>query len=139
MIALLAQVPPEVIGWLSAAAWIVVFIGGCLGIWVAIKSIRAKEVETPQPLIVKEHKRYATWQELQEVRSEVRTIGAAFDRAVDQIRRDGEGRVAGINQHHDELRAEIKADNNVIHERITELLSAFAEFRGEARAKLSKS
>jgi hypothetical protein len=140
MIYLLAQAeppPPELLSWLSVAGWIVVFIGGCLGIALAIKSLREKKSETPQPLIVKEHKRFATWEELQAVRAEVREIGTRFDEAVAQIRRDGEGRVAGIEQHLDALKGEIKGDNNTLHERITELLSAFAEFRGEARAKLS--
>lgn len=130
---LLAQsIPPA--ADLAAFLGCVAFL---LGIAVAIKKLRAADpAPLPQPLTVKEHKRFATFEELQSVRVELRGISTRFDEAVAQIRRDGEGRTAGIEQHIDELKTDIKADNQILHGRITELLAAFAEFRGEARAKL---
>lgn len=47
--------PPEVVSWLSVAAWIVVFVGGLLYIATSVKELRKPKEEPtqiPNPLIV---------------------------------------------------------------------------------------
>ncbi len=74
---------------------------------------------------------------------EVKAISAAFADSVAQIRRDGEGRVTGLEQKIDTLRDDIakasKAEADTLHERITELLAKTSEMRGEVKHLLAKS
>ena len=136
MTPLLAQSAPDATALKSFLEVFFYLAGSVVALMVGWRTFFPKDVPaTPQPLVVKEHKRFATWEELQSVRAEVAAIGKRFDEAVIQIRTDGEGRVANIEQHIDQLKVEIKEDNNTLHTRITELLSAFAEFRGECRGR----
>lgn len=138
MIPILAQSTPDANALKSFLEVFFYLAGSGVALLVGVRTIWPKAVpEVPQPLTVKEQKRFATWEELQNVREEVRAIGNRFDEAVAQIRRDGEGRVAGIEQHIDGLKGEIKGDNSELHERITELLTSFSELKGAVRAKLS--
>jgi hypothetical protein len=142
MLPLLAEstpLPAALASWLEVFFYLLGGIAAVVGLLVGVKSLREKPAEVPQPLTVKEQKRFATWEELQAVRAEVLAIGGRFDEAVERMRDDGAGRVALLEQHLNELKSEIKEDNNTLHARVTELLAAFAEFRGEARAKLSPS
>ncbi|HSI08820.1 MAG TPA: hypothetical protein VK985_09515 [Rariglobus sp.] len=75
------------------------------------------------------------------VETEVKAVERAFVEAVAQIRRDGEARVTGVQQAIDGWRKEMadehKDDTDKLHERITELLSAFSELKGEFHATKS--
>ncbi len=139
MISILAQTTPppaSLASWLEVFFYVIGGIAAVVGLLVGIKTLREEKQELPQPLTVKEHKRYATYEELEAVRRDVRSLTAKFDGAVLTIREDGEGRYEAMNAMLNSLRTDIKADNQTLHGRITELLAAFAEFKGRANALL---
>lgn len=137
MISLIAETPPaSLASWLEVFFYVIGGIAAVVGLLVGIKSLRQEKESLPQPFTVKEHKRFATYEELEAVRRDVRSLTSKFDGAVLTIREDGEGRYEAMNVMINSIRSDIKADNQILHGRITELLAAFAEFRGEARAKL---
>ncbi len=138
MIPLLAQTTPPpatLASWLEVFFYVIGGIAAVVGLLVGIKSLRQEKESLPQPFTVKEHKRFATYEELEAVRRDVRTLTSKFDGAVLTIREDGEGRYESMNATLNTFKAEMKNDNQTLHGRITELLAAFAEFRGECRGR----
>ncbi len=126
--------PPELLAWLSAAAWLVVFIGGLLGIAVAVKTLREKKEGLPSPLVVKADEEFATVAAVKELdrlahgrmsreRNEVNRAIATMeaDKRASELRLDAElesiRKQIGDNHEAGESRA------NKIHDRINALVN----------------
>lgn len=80
MLAQMDAPPAELGSWLSVAGWLIILIGGALGIAVAIKTLREKKTEIPTPITVQEHQSYVTTvshdKDIKEIKDELKRHGA---------------------------------------------------------------
>lgn len=114
----------------AAIGWVVVIIGGIFVILNSgadfINRFKAKE---PTPPL---HEQFATKDELDEVKEEVRGLDRKIDDRFDQLRLERSKSVA-------ELHKRIEAISAGLNDRVTELLGGFRELRGRVEQALKET
>lgn len=146
---LLAQVeapPPDFGSWLANLAYLSVTAASIVGGLAAWKSYRAKEPETPQPLIVRGADQWATHQQLTEVHGRIKRERGEIDAAIAAVRAEYRDTSQRIDAELVAVRQQLAANDKAgearaekLHNRINAVLETSAEMRGELRAVLAKT
>lgn len=134
---LLAQVPPPpaaVASWLEVLFYLAGGVTMVVVCWHHLSG-RGDTKRTPQPFEVKEHPVFATKAELDDVKRQVSELAEKIEdgfASLDTKRSHSLEKLhTDLQQRTESLRLEIKADTEGLHNRITDVLSAFSELRGE--------
>lgn len=129
---LIAQVeappPPDFSVWLSNAAWLVGLLCGVLWLWTLVRDLRSKKEDAavPQPLVVASHITYTPQAQHDDLEADFRAFVERTDQrfaAMSAASSESREKIYGL------IRAEMAAMNG----RITELLGAFREMKGEIK------
>lgn len=130
--------PDQLAAWISVLFYLGGFACTVIGCWVGIRSLRKEDAApTPQPLVVTAHKSYTPWESHLELKARVDKMSDEIRQGFERLDHKRSVSIAGL---HDDLqstsaaiRAEMKEDMSGVHNRITEVLSAVTELRGEFR------
>jgi len=94
----------------------------------------AKAHIAPQPLIVQAAEKFATKEEVEELRARVDNIAAKISDGFDALDRKRSTSIAGLHQaiegKTDALRREVKSDFIGVHERVNMILARVSEIAG---------
>jgi hypothetical protein len=123
---ILAQVEPSptaLIEWLRVLMYFVGVIGGLLGIAVAVKMLRGKDPETPQPLMVSAHPGIASASDLKQVHGRIERERKEIDASLGQLREEDK-------QLRARLDSEIKDMNQTIDEIPQRTIALLAATKG---------
>jgi hypothetical protein len=137
-----ADAPPADIGsWLANAAYLALLAASILGGLVALKNLREKPSETPQPFTVKTAEQFATQQQLTEVHGRIKRERLEIDKAIADVRTEYRDTSERIDAELRALREQLAGNNEAgearaekLHNRINAVLEASAEMRGEMRS-----
>lgn len=137
-----APTPEALASWLKVLFYLGGFACTVVGGLVGIKSLRTRESVTPQPLVVQEHLEFATKAELERVERDLVSLGDDMAKRFDSLDRKRSESIRGLHEdlrlRAEAIRSEMKTDNEKLHSRVTELLSAFSELKGKCEEALKK-
>lgn len=110
MLSLLAQTAPDakaLASWLEVLFYLGGFVATVLGAAVAIKSLREKPAEVPQPLVTTEHPRLASQGDIDQVHGRIK-----------RERMEIEEKIAALQAEDLRLREKLDSDIADLHDRI---------------------
>lgn len=154
MLHLLAQADPSpaaLAEWLKVVFYLLGGIGAAVGIAVGIKALRAKEAETPQPLVIKEHKEFLARGEFQAHQEkldkelarhaarraeiyEEQKVQAARLATLESETKNQTATLDNIVAEQKSIRHEIRTDNQAVQSRLGDVFTKLGEIAGEMRA-----
>jgi hypothetical protein len=137
-----APPPAELAAWVEVLFYLAGGTAAVIAAWYYLTGRDGERRITPQPLVVTPETQFATRAELEEVKRSVAALAAKIEHGfaeLDLKRTTSLERLHGdLQARTDGLRAELKADTDKIHHRVTEVFGALRELRGRLGAERLK-